>query len=228
MSEGAGPLKVLIAIAFLLTLLTPLGAKAGLLGFGGDSWQEEVLLHNGSKIIVKRSQSYGGRHEIGQGGSISEQDIAFTVPGTNQSIIWNNAYSEDLGRANFVLMALHIKDGIAYIVATPNLCLSYNKWGRPNPPYVVFKYGSKEWKRIQLSELPAEFKEINLVIDTREYDWKVAKRSVISAEGVKKLNSNLTQVEYHSILRKPMTMERCPQYSSGPKAPIPVAPRAAP
>jgi hypothetical protein len=106
MSEGAGPLKVLIAIAFLLTLLTPLGAKAGLLGFGGDSWQEEVLLHNGSKIIVKRSQSYGGRHEIGQGGSISEQDIAFTVPGTNQSIIWNNAYSEDLGRANFVLMAL--------------------------------------------------------------------------------------------------------------------------
>jgi hypothetical protein len=40
------------------------------------------------------------------------------------------------------------------------------------------------------------------VIDTREYDWKEAKRNVISADSVKRLNSNLTQVEYHSILRE--------------------------
>lgn len=179
-----------------------MNADAGWFGFGGTSWKEEVLLHDGQKIIVKRSQSYGGRHEIGQGGSISEQEITFTVPGTSQSITWTSEYSEDIGRANFELLALHIKDGIPYIVATPFLCLSYNKWGRPNPPYVIFKYDSKEWKRIPLIELPAEFKTINVVINTREHDWDVAKRLIISAESIKELNKSLTQVEYHSILRE--------------------------
>jgi hypothetical protein len=28
------------------------------MGFGGTSWKEEVLLHDGSTFIVKRSQSY--------------------------------------------------------------------------------------------------------------------------------------------------------------------------
>jgi hypothetical protein len=224
MSMQNGMMKRVAKFGLLLMMGVSMNADAGFLGFGGDSWKEEVLLHDGQKIIVKRSQSYGGRHEIGQGGSISEQDITFTLPGTNQSITWTSEYSEDVGRANFELLALHIKDSIPYIVATPFLCLSYNKWGRPNPPYVVFKYDSKEWKRIPLIELPAEFKEINVVIDTREYDWKEAKRSVISAEGVKRLNSNLTQPEYHSIQREHLASERCPQYSSGPKAPIPVTP----
>lgn len=221
-----GVLKRIAELGLILMMGVSMNADAGFLGFGGDSWKEEVLLHDGQKIVVKRSQSYGGRHEIGQGGSISEQDITFTVPGTSQSITWTSEYSEDVGRANFELLALHIKDGIPYIVATPFLCLSYNKWGRPNPPYVIFKYDGKEWTRISLTELPAEFKEINVVIDTREYDWKEAKRSVISAESVKKLNSNLTQVEYHSILRVAMERGRCPQDSSSPKAPIPIAPRA--
>ncbi|NNM70168.1 MAG: hypothetical protein HKM00_09455 [Gallionella sp.] len=197
-------LKRITKLGLIFMVGVSMNTNAGLFGFGGDSWKEEVLLHDGQKIIVKRSQSYGGRHEIGQGGSISEQDITFTVPSTNQTITWTSEYSEDVGRANFELLALHIKDGIPYIVATPFLCPSYNKWGRPNPPYVIFKYDSKEWKRIPLTELPAEFQEINVVIDTREYDWKVAKRSIISAEGVKKLNSNLTQQEYHSILREPL------------------------
>jgi hypothetical protein len=219
-----GILKRVAKLGLLLMIGVNMNAEAGLFGFGGDSWKEEVLLHDGQKIIVKRSQSYGGRHEIGQGGSISEQDISFTVPGTNQSITWTSEYSEDVGCANFELLALHILNGISYIVATPNLCLSYNKWGRPNPPYVIFKYADREWKRIPLSEFPAEFKEINVVIDTREYDWKEAKHTVISVETVKKLNSNLTQPEYHSILRESLARERCPQYSSGPKAPIPVTP----
>lgn len=197
-------LKLITKFGLLLMIGISMNTEAGLFGFGGDRWKEEVLLHDGQKIIAERSQSYGGRQEIGQGAPIKEQDITFIVPKTNQPITWKSEYSEDVGRANFELLALHIKDGIPYIVATPNLCLSYNKWGRPNPPYVIFKYDGKEWKRIPLTELPAEFKEINVVIDTREYDWKEAKRNVISAESVKRLNSNLTQPEYHSILREEM------------------------
>lgn len=195
-------LKRVMKFGFILMMGVSMSANAGWLGFGGDSWKEEVLLHDGRKIIVKRSQSYGGRHEIGQGAPIKEQDITFTLPGANQSITWTSEYSEDVGRANFKLLALHLLNGTPYIVASPNLCLSYNKWGRPNPPYVSFKYDSKEWQRIPLTELPVEFKDINVVIDTREYDWKIAMREVISAEAVKKLNSNLTQPQYKTILRE--------------------------
>jgi len=68
------------------------------------SWKEEVLLHDGSKIVVERSQTYGGRHEIGQKPPIKEQEITFTLPGSSRSITWKSEYSEDIGRANFNLL----------------------------------------------------------------------------------------------------------------------------
>jgi len=207
----------------------------GFLGFGGTSWKEEVLLHDGSKIIVKRSQSYGGRREIGQTPPIKEQDIAFTVPGTNKTITWKSEYSEDIGRSNFDLLALHILNDTPYIVASPNLCLSYNKWGRPNPPYVFFKFAGNEWARIPLSEFPAEFKDINLVIDTKTQEKMITAQSPVPAELVRKINSSLTQPEYKTILREPLDPKKttisnvaCPDYNSQQyrslKPPLPMKP----
>jgi len=181
-----------------------MGADAGLFGLGGTSWKEEVLLHDGSKIIVKRSQSYGGRHEVGQSSPIKEHEISFTVPNTNKTITFKSEYSEDVGRANFNLLALHILNGTAYLVVEPNLCLSYNKWGRPNPPYIFLKHDGKTWQRIQLTELPAEFRIINLIINNgREEDIeKLARKSGhVSAEDIRQINSSLTQPEYKTILR---------------------------
>jgi hypothetical protein len=185
-----------------------MNADAGLFGFGGDSWKEEVLLHDGSKIIVERSQSYGGRHEIGQSPPIKEQDITFTLPNTSTTIEFKSEYGEDIGRANFKLLALHILNGTPYIVTSPNLCLSYNKWGRPNPPYVFFQYDSKAWKRIALEELPTEFKEINLVVNSKGEGKILTAQSIVTAELVKKLNGELEQPEYKTILREPLTAVR--------------------
>ncbi len=179
-------------------------AGAGLFGFGGVSWKEEALLHDGSKIIVERRQSYGGRHEIGQSPPIKEQEITFSVPGTSQRITWKAEFSEDIGRSNFLLLALHILNSTPYIVAVPHLCLSYNKWGRPNPPYVFFRYEGKEWKRIPLQDLPIEFKDINLVISTKTEEKTITAQSLVSAELVKKLNSSLRQLQYRAILREPV------------------------
>lgn len=143
-----------------------MSAGAGIFGFGGTSWKEEVLLHDGSKIIVERSIKRGGRHEIGQRGGATNETLIFTMPITNQGVTWEDKYSQDIGSSNFNLLMLGILDGMAYLVASPMGCLSYNKWGRPNPPYVVFKYQDKEWKRITLQELPAELKTPNLVISS--------------------------------------------------------------
>ncbi|MDD2743832.1 MAG: hypothetical protein PHV02_16325 [Rhodocyclaceae bacterium] len=207
MSKQNGMMKRFVKLAMLLMMGASLNACAGLFGFGGTSWREEVLLHDGQKIIVKRSQSYGGRHEIGQSAPIKEHTLSLALPKTNTSLSFKSEFSEDVGRANFNLLALHVLNGTPYIVAEPNLCLSYNKWGRPNPPYVLFKFDGKEWQRIQLSELPAEFKTINLIVNNgREEDIERAQSELgyVSAEGGQGLNSSLTQPEYKTILREPI------------------------
>ena len=214
-------------IGLVLALGVSMSADAGFLGFGGDGWKEEVLLHDGSKIIVKRSQTYGGRHEIGQPQPIKEHIISFKLPGSNETIEWTSEYDESLGRTNFNLLAVHVLNGTPYIVASPNLCLSYNKWGRPNPPYVFFKYDGKEWQRIPLEEFPTEFKTGNVAFGIRGLDVKaMVKQGLVSAESVKRRNSELLQPEYKTILREALPESAlCPQYSSSPKAPIPITPK---
>ena len=192
-------------IGLVLTLGASMTTNAALLGFGGDSWKEEVLLHDGQKIIVKRSQSYGGRSEVGQSAPIKEHSIEFTLPGASNSIKWMSEYGEDLGRTNFNLRAVHVLNATPYIIAEPNLCLAYNKWGRPNPPYVIFKYVSNAWQRITLQELPMEFKTVNVVLSIRGQQVKnLVSAGFISAEKVRELNSHLELAEHRSILRNPV------------------------
>ncbi|MBK7502911.1 MAG: hypothetical protein IPI14_09975 [Polaromonas sp.] len=65
-----------------------MNAYAGMFGFGGDSWKEEVMLHDGRKIIVERTVQRGGRREVGQQPPIKEQRLTFTMPGTKQQVVW--------------------------------------------------------------------------------------------------------------------------------------------
>lgn len=199
---------LLIVVTHVAVLLgVGLKAEAGLFGFGGDSWKEEVLLHDGSKLVVTRSQTYGGRHEIGQPSPIKEHTVTFTLPGSKKALIWTSEYDEDLGRTNFLLLAVDMLNGTPYIVAQPNLCLSYNKWGRPNPPYVFFKYDGTAWQRIPLKAVPAEFSTLNVAIslDTRYVQDMVA-RGVVPAETIRQRNSELTQPEFKTLLREPVKL----------------------
>lgn len=208
-----------------LGLLLLLGANMSACG-SSDSWKEEVLLHDGGKIVAERTVKHGGRHEIGQKPPYKEQSLSFTMPGTNERIRWEDHYSEDVGMANFLPMVLDISSGVAYLVVSPMGCLSYNKWGRPNPPYVVFKYQNREWQRIPLQELPAEIKTTNLIFSMPDFKVEQSGTRFMTTEMIKTIVADYKQPEYRSILREGLTKERCPQYSSSPKAPIPTKPIA--
>ena len=190
-----------------LGLILMLGASMSACG-NSTSWKEEVLLHDGQKIIVERYVNRGGRSEIGQKPPAKEQSVTFTHPITNDRITWKSEFSKDVGMANFKPLLLDIFQGTAYMVTSPVGCLSYNKWGRPNPPYVVFKYQSKEWKRIAIQELPAEIKTPNLIISSPDTNVELLGKSFVKAEDVQKINSSLTQPEYRSILREGLAKER--------------------
>lgn len=199
-------LRVLFLITGLVVLVEMSAcALMGALPFSGDSWKEEVLLHDGSKLVITRSQTYGGRHEIGQPSPIREHTVTFTLPQTNKTFTWTSEYGKDLGRTNFLLLAVHVLNGIPYLVTQPNLCPSYRKWGRPNPPYVFFKYDGTAWQRIPLEELPAEFTTMNVAIslDTR-YVREMVKRGVTTVEQIQQRNRELPQPEFKTILREPV------------------------
>lgn len=186
----------------VVLLASSINANAGLFGFGGTSWKEEALLHDGSKIVVQRSVERGGRHEIGQSPPYKEQSLSFSLPGAGRTVTWEDHYSEDLGSANFLPMLLDIFNGIPYIIAYPMGCLGYNKWGRPNPPYVIFKYDGNEWKRIPLEELPAEIKRPNLIFSAPDVAVEKLGTNYVTAETIQEIIGKYRQPEYKTILRE--------------------------
>lgn len=201
-------------LGLLLLLTLAVSACAGLPDISGKSWMEEVLLHDGSKIIVTRTVDRGGRHEVGQKPPYKEQTLTFTMPGTKQEITWEDKFSKDLGSANFLPMLLDVSNDIVYLVANPMGCLSYNKWGRPNPPYIVFKYQDKEWQRIPIQELPVEIKTPNLIFSMPDVIVEKSGKSFMTAEMIRAITAGYAQPEYKTILREPIKVggdSGCPE-----------------
>lgn len=202
-SENLRFISKAVGLVLALVFGVSFNSAAAIFGFGDDRWSEEVLLHDGRRMIVERSQSYGGRGEVGQPAPIKEHSISFTLPGSRKTFRWTSEYSDDIGRTNFNLLAVHVKVETPYLVVSPNLCLSYNKWGRPNPPYVFFKHDGPGWQRISLEQFPSEFNTINVAQTLNSVDIvQMIKRSPVPATEILERNKRLRQPEYLSILRE--------------------------
>ncbi|MCX5850005.1 MAG: hypothetical protein NTW65_11235 [Deltaproteobacteria bacterium] len=193
-------------LIFIAMAVTSINA-CGYLGILGElSWKEEVLLHDGSKIIVKRWQKLKTVYTFEPSALIKEQSISFKLPGTNKKIAWKDGPAKDvMETVNFTLIALHIKNNKPYLITSPYGCLSFNKWGRPNPSYIVFTYEGKEWNRIDMTNLPPEFRTVNLVQGTMNHKVKVAiGQGLLTAEKIKALNEDGNKSEiYKTIVRTP-------------------------
>lgn len=129
------------------------------------TWQEEVLLHDGQKIIIDVSHRLGERTNVGPERTTIDQTVTFVMPGTNKKITWKMDFRNSVPEPNgLILLVLDIVKGVPYVATTPASCIAYNKWKRPNPPYVLFKYEAEEWKQISLAEFPAELSKANVIV----------------------------------------------------------------
>lgn len=198
--------RILLSVGLAVGLSACVGL-AGAAGAGGDTWQEEAQLHDGRTIVAERFVRRGGRSEIGQSGAYVEQQLNFIEPTSGKAYQWSDSYSAELGMANFLLLGLHVVDKVPYVVATPMGCQSYNKWGRPNPPYVIFRAQGSQWERINLTELPAAAQSANLLHSAPD-DWvRRHKTQRVTAQQIQAENAT-NQPQYRSILREPMTQEQ--------------------
>lgn len=153
-------------LGLLLVIGFSMIACAGLPGSGSTmNWKEEVVLHDGKVLVVGRFFHLGeyptaDSHNRSQ----LDQTLTFTLPETNKKISWKTVYKNDVPEPNGLgSLLLDVVGGIPYLATSPAGCIAYNKWSRPNPPYILFKYVDDEWTRIPLAEFPAELVRANLM-----------------------------------------------------------------
>jgi hypothetical protein len=220
-------LKAIKSIGLVLTLGVSMSACAT----NTFIWKEEVLLHDGKKIIVERSDTYDSSmpHEIGQGAPLAEHKTTFMIPGTNQTVVWksdNRSFSEP---ENLNLLVLDFLAGVPYVATTIGGSIAYNKWGRPNPPYVFFKHDGNAWKRISLEEFSGKFK-INLIVtggkkDNPKIFEADRKFGFVPVQTVAEINSEPGRSkESYAIIRTPLDYGPTRPEYKGPKAPHPITP----
>jgi hypothetical protein len=133
----------------LLWVLAVLGAG----GIGGyllfapthRTWMEDVLLEDGSTIVVKRGVTF---REEGGGGTYNAIEQEATIAFTGE-------YA-GLPRWSAPLMAMVLyrdatRGGQWVIVATTTTCDIWSARGEPRPPYWEFRLGKEGWTEVPLS-----------------------------------------------------------------------------
>ncbi len=186
------------------------------------SWKEEVLVHDGSKIIVERIQHLGGYPTIdSRERMLVNEKIIFTLPKEKKKITWKMGFLDNNADLNSLsVLAIDVINNIPYIATYPAGCIAYNKWKRPNPPYVFFKYENNQWKVISLNEFPKQVIKANIIVGRPSANLL---KDFYRVEQVNEQNHLLTD-RYKTIIRAPLPeTDLCPDYSlpryTSPKAP---------
>jgi hypothetical protein len=197
-----------------LVWLPTMNISQTLFGWWPASWEEEVVLHDGRKIIVKRSQTRGGRSAIGQDVPVNKHTLSFKHPDSGERITWQTTIGGDIKDTELLPLALDIVNRVPYLVTDPMGCIAYSKWKCPNPPYVFLKYDGKEWSRVPLEEFPPEIKGANMVVGglTLQEEKKLTGRfQPVPANEIKEMNgeSKNPRVQYLFVfVREPFDKKK--------------------
>jgi hypothetical protein len=168
------------------------------------SWTEEVLLHDSTKMMIERSQTYGNRPSLDSTErTVVEERWSFEAPGTGKKISWSTGFDQPPATSGLMLMQVNFANGAPYIATSPAGTLAYNHWGRPNPPYVFFKHDGSAWQRVTLAEFPAQFVESNVVVGGRPNPQGLDGKTLTIAQ-VKEANRPL-DTYLRQVVRQPIT-----------------------
>ena len=108
MSNGHSLLRAFSTIGLILTLGVSMSACSATM-----SWKEEVLLHDGSKVIAERFYNLGGYPTIDSRERKSlDETVTFTLPGSNKKVTWKTDFRDSVSEANSLnLLVLDIVNG---------------------------------------------------------------------------------------------------------------------
>lgn len=233
MEAGGVKNKIQMTNWLLGISLITLGAGMSACAMGGKmNWKEEVLLHDGSKIIADRHYNLGGYPGLESHNRIAlDETVIFNLP-NRKAITWKTDFRNSVPEPNSLNhFRFDIVNGVPYLATYPADCIAYNKWGRPNPPQILFKYENDQWKRITLAELPSVLVGTTANVIVGSPDERILK-PFYTVEGVNAENHNISTPEYKTILREPVkgsdAVTNCPDFNSQQyrsfKPPLPMKP----
>jgi hypothetical protein len=183
-------------------------------------WKEEVTLHDGQIVIEERYVKLGGYLYLDSTERTSLDETAtFILPKTKKRIVWTTDFRDSEPEPNSLnMIRFDVVNGIPYLATYPAGCIAYNKWGRPNPPQILFKYESEQWKRIAVDELPPELigTTANVIVGTPASSLL---KSFYNVDDVNAKNYYVRTPEYKTILREPVkggdgSSVNCPDFNS--------------
>lgn len=125
----------------------------------GPSWDEEVVMFDGTRAVVKRGTILGNPldrefSDVGLGRPLKGNTLRAPVSEWRSTATW-----EAMGLNP---QSINRVGGVWYLSATPMLCGDYDTWGRPAPPYVFFRYSGDAWQGIGVEEFPPQIVKRNL------------------------------------------------------------------
>jgi len=212
-SNSKPGIGIIFLLVFIFIGVTNMNAS-GFLGFGNTmEWKEEVQLHDGTKIVVERFYHLGSKptFESTERRALDET-VGFVLPGSNRKVTWTTDFRDRKSEPNSLnLLVLDIVNGTPYIATYAAGCIAYNKWKRPNPPYIFFKYDGNDWKRISLAEFPAEISKVNVIVGRPPAELL---KPFYTVEQVNEKNHNLDEEIFKTIVRTPIKKvgrEGCPE-----------------
>jgi hypothetical protein len=154
-------LKGLVRLALILGgfALLPVCAMGLLNQPRYRAWQEEVKLNDGRVIVVAQKRrceaAYTG-HDFAS--CISRETwLRIKLPEFgSEEIVWNERLDP---------MLVNIDKGKLYVVGRPPTGREFNLYGRPQPPYLGYRWIGEKWEAISFRDIPDAIYDTNMVID---------------------------------------------------------------
>lgn len=189
-------LQHLTKLGLLLVMGTSLSACS-------KGWKEEVQLHDGRILLIEKSFNLGGYPTLdARERTLLDETITFTLPESSKKIVWKTDFDNAAPEPNSLgPLLLDVVGGVPYLATSPAGCIAYNKWGRPNPPYILFKFTNDAWLQIPMKEFPSELVQANL----RNIPASSQLKSYYTVEEVKAKLADGNISDYaKTILREPV------------------------
>jgi hypothetical protein len=164
---------------------------------------------------------------------VLDETVTFNLP-NRKTITWKTDFRDSVPEPDS-LNHFHfdIVNDVPYLATYPTGCIAYNKWGRPNPPQILFKYENDRWKRISLAELPPPLIGATANVIVGSPDKRILK-PFYSVKDVDAVNHDISTPEYKTIMRVAVkrgtdgSSVNCPDFDSQQyrsfKPPLPMKP----
>lgn len=151
-----------------------------------EQWTEQVTLHDGREVSVKRVAWQQWLFDDASGKAWRYRySIKVLNPNSGKVVRWAGRWSERP-------IIVEFDQRYAYVVLLPEKCnVDMTRYGNPNPPYVVLRRAEgwlQRWQPIRLADYPASLRITNLILRYPLWEISDQGRTRFSAEEVRSLS----------------------------------------